>query len=240
MERRKINFGNIEDLLDKSLLMNGIGGCGKTYTIKKTIPKLLKEGKKIGLIDFRNEYSEIVEKFKGLSINGNCFKEKSINNSLIHIHFNEDVYYSHKYNLDFLPSFTRGIDYLIVDDCNCLFLNHFKENKKDCLTISEICSSILKENEKIKFIFSLQSIDFIKEEIEDIEKLFPYKLLFRTVDYHWENYWKYAKFLEVGEALFYNNEEIISFFSFKEQKNEHSLRYLNEMLENHNNKKTTL
>lgn len=202
MKTTIIKNGCIKDLQNKSLLLLGNPGTGKSFAIRKTIPHLLVDEKNVILIDLRNEHEETVTSLSGQSF-VDINVEESTQNPLIRIHFGQDLLLTNKrFDLDFLFSLAPKTDYLIVDEAHLLFKNTYHHDSKTRLSVNELCSILFLLNPNLKLFFSIQNLDYLTEEdAVSILNIFDYRLLFHQRLESDSEYLQYALSLGFGEAL---------------------------------------
>lgn len=172
-----------ELLFEDSLLIDGAGGSGKTFAIKKMISELLNRKKRVLVVDFRGEYKDITEKHQGLSLNSEEAFRIDVEADLVRIHFGRDVVYDEdSYNIEFLPSLASEFDYIILDDTYLMLPDNDKLDPEDRKSVSGICSELIQRNLSLNIILSFQSTTSLTEKDRDsLMKLFPRQLLFLQI-----------------------------------------------------------
>lgn len=199
-------FGN-------SMLISGVPGSGKTYAMKEILSELVKEGHRVAIVDFRNEYEDVVDKYRGVSLTSD--EVHRIEGNLVRIHFGGDVFYDQaNYDTDFLNHIVEEFDYLLIDDAQLLCKDYFHLGSSS--NLYEVCASLIKKNLNFKIILSTQSLSSLsKEDRDSLQVLFGHHLLFRQMSTIEMNDCPKLRILEVGEALFCTNKKAKWLISFK-------------------------
>lgn len=229
------NQGKVEDLFNHSLLVLGDSAVGKTYALKMFISKLIQENKRVGVLDFRQEYEQIVSTLNGLSILAKeVDKQDLMVNPLLHVHFENSILFTEGvYDLGFLETLVEKVDYLIIDEAYLLNIGHNDDN--DTLSISEMCSVLYEINPNLKIFLAMQSLDSCKtkEDSQALEKMFKEQLIFykstiirnssqtsNSGSYKVEETLKdnLLSSLRVGEAVLFKDNQIQTVYSFQNNK----------------------
>lgn len=209
-----VNSDEKPNLLGCPLLISGIAGSGRTFAIKEMLKELAKENHRVAVVDFRNEYSDVIEELEGVSLTSD--EAHNIKDMLVRIYFEGDVLLdkSKKYDFNFLTKLANKFDYLIIDDAQALYQDHFNLNSAS--SIYEVCASLIKQNLNLKIFLSVQSLSSLtQEDRESLQELFSHHLHFRQVpSLELDNCTKLYS-LQVGEALFFKNKKVKNYISFK-------------------------
>lgn len=235
MTSNQVDFGIIEDLLDKSLLLSGIGGCGKTHALIEISNQLIKNNKSVACIDFRNELLDIVnteELNSFVSMTNDIVSEEKLIFGFNHIHFGDDMFYAqNQYELDFLTTVAKKVDYLVVDEAHLLTgkLSLFKG--KQLKHIYKICEILLEINPTIKFIFTVQNTNyFSKHDYMYFLTICHHQLFFRLSSVKTNKGNQFLLTFGVGEAVLFDNDTPLKYFSFYKKQTQETLDYINYLL----------
>lgn len=223
LKNKEVVYGEVNELFNKNLLLEGMGGSGKTNALIHIAKELVKDKKTICYLDFRNELLEYYEEFNGVSVKSNEAKKEKIGLGLNHIHFGEDILFQYKkYQIEFLFSIVEKMDYLLIDDA------YYLTENRDCKSVSEICKMLLSENPKLKFIFTTKSRNFFQQEDKEfVLKLCSNTLKFRQHPFGLNENNQYLSVFSVGEAVYFEEDTPTKYYSFYKKTNKKNLDYIN-------------
>lgn len=196
---------------DYPLLITGVSGTGKTFATKKIISELTNQNHRVAIIDFKNEYKDIIQKHDGISLkNDEADRISEIDQSLVRVIVNLK---DNPVDMSFLTVLADKFDYLIIDEATSLYQTAMQN--KPVTSLYDVCSSLIKQNLSLKIILSAPPVYALrKEDAHHLQDLFGHHLIFRQRE-------KVVKFpdvykLEQGEAVFCQKKKPKWFITFKE------------------------